>query len=126
MEPVQAILSNRSRLAWKFAALFAVTTGGITQFVDFEGFVGSYWFDMAFPVFIYIYLRKTITLSGRNDSSPIHQNFALLLALFPPFLLETAQYFNWYKGTFDPVDFLAYLSLVVPAYLIDRREIASG
>lgn len=125
MESVQAFLSKHSRSAWNFTALFAVTTGGITQFVDFEGFIGSYWFDMTYPVFIYIYLRKTRRAGEHKYSSPIHQNIALMLALVPPFLLETLQFFNWYKGTFDPIDFLAYLSLVVPAYLIDRRELAS-
>ena len=126
MESAQAFLKNRSKLAWRSAALFAVATGGITRFVDFEGFIGNYWFDMSFPVFIYIYLRKTIKSDESHDSSPIHPNLAIIIAIAPAFLLETFQYFNWYKGTFDLIDYLAYLSLVVPAYMIDRRELSSG
>lgn len=124
MGSVQAFLGNRSRLAWRFAALVAVTTGGITRFVDFEGFIGDYWFDMAFPVFIYIYFRKSIRSKEGPNASPIQPNLAIIFAIGPAFLLEVFQYFNWYKGTFDLIDFFAYLSLVIPAYLIDKYEVS--
>lgn len=126
MESIQTFLSNRSKLMWRSALLFLVITGSITRFVDFEGFVGDYWFDMAFPAFIYIYLRKSLRTSEDHDSSPIQPNLAVILAIGPASLLEFSQYFNWYKGTFDLIDFLAYASLVVLAYLIDRLEMASG
>ena len=126
MESVQSFLSNRSNIAWRITALIAVTTGGITRFIEFEGFIGNYWFDMAYPVFIYIYLRKVIRTNEAHDPSPIHPNLALILAIAPAFLLEIFQYFNWYKGTFDLLDFFAYSSLVVPAYLLDRSEMANG
>ncbi len=51
-------------------------------------------------------------------------NLAIILAIGPAFILESFQYFNWHKGTFDWLDYLAYASLVVPAYLIDKRELA--
>ena len=126
MESVQTRLANRSKLAWRIAALFAVATGGITRFVEFEGFIGNYRFDMAFPAFIYIYFRKALKPNEANDSTPIGPNLALALAIGPAFLLEISQYFGWYKGTFDLIDFFAYSSLAVPAYLIDKRELESS
>ena len=125
MESQQTFPTNRSRLAWRSVAFFAVITGGLTQFVDFPGVVANYWFDMAFPVFIYIYLRKKLKTDESHGSSRIQPNLALILTIGPAFILETLQYFNWYKGTIDLIDYLAYISLVIPAYLIDRRELAS-
>ena len=122
MESAQTFVSKRNKIAWRIAALIAVTTGGITRFIEFEGFIGDYWFDMAFPVFIYIYLRKTLMSNESNYSLSINPKLAFLLAIGPAFLLETSQYFNWYKGTFDLIDYFAYLSLVIPAYLIDKYE----
>jgi hypothetical protein len=36
------------------------------------------------------------------------------------FLVEGAQFFGLYEAHFDPFDFLAYVSLLVPCYLIDK------
>lgn len=35
--------------------------------------------------------------------------------------IETMQYFSIYEATFDRWDLLAYISILVPLYVIDRR-----
>lgn len=125
MDTLPTLSIARSKIAWRAAAIFAVITGGLTRFVEFEGFIGNYWFDMAFPVFLYIYLRKTIGISRKFNSIHLHPITALVLATGPALFLELLQYFGIYKGTFDLFDLIAYFSLAFPAYLIDKWEIAS-
>lgn len=115
----QASRLKHSTLAWRCTSGFLVCTAGLTRFVEFAGFVGSYWFDMAFPAFLYIYLRKAL---GGKGESPIPPNLAISLAVLPAIALELLQLNGLYKGTFDVIDLVAYLSLAFPAYLIDRYE----
>ena len=35
--------------------------------------------------------------------------------------IETSQYFQLYTAHFDPFDYLAYLSLFIPCYLLDKQ-----
>jgi len=42
------------------------------------------------------------------------------------FGIETMQYFKIYNSTFDLWDFLAYISILFPLYLIDIRITRKG
>ncbi|MCJ7552323.1 MAG: hypothetical protein MUO34_00435 [Ignavibacteriaceae bacterium] len=37
------------------------------------------------------------------------------------FIIETSQYFNFYNAYFDPYDYLAYISLLLPIYFTDKH-----
>jgi hypothetical protein len=40
--------------------------------------------------------------------------------------IEVAQYFNLYEATYDPWDFLAYVVILIPLFLIDVSIYESG
>jgi hypothetical protein len=46
---------------------------------------------------------------------------ALIIVILAACLIEMSQYFKWYLSYFDPFDFLAYISALLPVYLIDKR-----
>ncbi len=116
---------------WWAAALvlFAIIVFG-TEFVQVHGFWGSYVIDIFGPAMVYIYIRG---LSAKRESAKWRGLFSPELAVFTValvcFLVEFAQYISprlswpWntlYKKHYDPYDFLAYVSLLVPCYSIDR------
>jgi hypothetical protein len=45
---------------------------------------------------------------------------AVLAIVTACILIEVAQYIHLYEAHFDPLDFVAYVSLLVPCYAIDR------
>jgi hypothetical protein len=45
---------------------------------------------------------------------------ALFLIVAVCGVIESAQYFQLYEAHYDPYDFLAYVSLLLPCYAIDR------
>ena len=92
-----------------------------TALMEFEGFWSSYLFDIVFPTYLYIYLR------GVFRGKHVHQQlshlspsmiFGALIAM--TFTMEICQYFGYYKGHYDPIDFLAYISILGPFYLADK------
>lgn len=108
-------------LAWKIAL---INCGMITLsagFVKTPGFWTSYAADIAGPAMGYILIRGQFNSHGylfnRLRLSPIK---AALLIVSICFFIETAQYLNLYKAHFDPYDYIAYISLVIPLYLIDK------
>lgn len=92
-----------------------------TALMEFEGFWSSYLFDIVFPAYLYIYLR------GLFHGRYIHRYLSQLsptilfgMLILITFTMEICQYFGYYKGYYDPLDFLAYISLLGPCYLADR------
>jgi hypothetical protein len=45
---------------------------------------------------------------------------ALVIVVTACFLFEAAQQLRLYEAHFDPIDFAAYVSLVVPCYVAER------
>jgi hypothetical protein len=46
---------------------------------------------------------------------------AFLLVFGVGVAIETSQYFKFYDATFDPYDYLAYATLLLPIYLLDKH-----
>jgi len=88
--------------------------------VEIDGFWNNYLLDIAFPAFWYLTLRG---ISKAENMHPLLQklspsiSFSLLIGV--TFILEIGQYFGFYWGTYDPIDFLAYMSLLGPCFLIE-------
>ena len=116
--------NKHNKVAPYWAAAFALLwlMGMSTIWLDFGYFWKGYALDMAGPAWNYILFRGLFT--GKTDN--LWTRFftpkkTLFIFLFVCFSIETAQYFNLYDATFDPWDLLAYVSILVPLYLLDRN-----
>jgi hypothetical protein len=59
---------------------------------------------------------------GRQRLDPIlHTPRTVIIFLLVSFAIEGAQYFELYDATFDPWDLLAYVSILLPLYVLDMR-----
>jgi hypothetical protein len=54
-----------------------------------------------------------------TKSEFLQQKFFLVIVMVAVYGIETLQYFNVYDATFDPLDIVAYSSLLVPVFVID-------
>ena len=75
---------------------------------------------MTGPAWNYILFRGRFT----SESDTIWTRFftpqhTVVLFMVVCFAIEGAQYFALYEATFDPWDFLAYVSILVPLFIVD-------
>ncbi|MFC2088902.1 hypothetical protein ACFLSX_04810 [Calditrichota bacterium] len=113
---------SKETFAWKITIIILGLIGLSTGVVKFNSFWTSYVLDIVGPAWNYILFRG---LYSSKQSGFLSINFtpesALITILGICFIIETSQYFNIYNATFDSYDYLAYISVIVPIYLIDRR-----
>ena len=101
-----------------FWICFPLSLGALL--IEIDGFWNNYLLDIVFPAFWYLTFRG---ISQKGNAHPLLQKlsptiiFGSLVCL--TFTMESGQYFGFYWGTYDPIDFLAYLSILGPCYLID-------
>ena len=106
---------------WKAAVvtfgIIALTSGLVRS----PGFWSSYVLDIVGPAWIYILIRG---LFSKTQPAMLAQFLspegALVIMVVACFLIEAAQYFQLYEAHYDPYDFLAYVSLLLPCYAIDK------
>ena len=93
----------------------------VAEFVQVSGFFGSYMIDIFGPAFVYIYIRGLYSKERRTRfwsfASPEIAAFGILAICS---LVEMAQFFRLYNKHYDPYDFIAYASLLLPCYGLDR------
>ena len=91
-----------------------------TIWIDLGAFWKGYVLDMAGPAWNYILFRQLYTSKTDNIwtrfFTPIR---TLILFLGFCFGVELSQYWELYPATYDPWDFLAYISLLLPVFAID-------
>ncbi len=96
--------------------------GLITCIIKIPGFWSGYVLDIAGPGWNYILLRG---IYHSPNTSFLFIKFspegAVLLLMAICFIIEIRQYFNLYDKYFDPNDYIAYVSLLLPIYLIDKH-----
>jgi hypothetical protein len=105
---------------WAVTLVILAVIGLSSGSIDLGAFWKSYGLDMTGPAWNYILFRGLFT--GKVDNA--WTRFFNPLRTFSIFILvcliiEAAQYFKLYDATYDPWDFLAYGSLLVPVFLID-------
>jgi len=112
---------DRTIRFWKGALIvlgIISLTSGLVRSPDFWS---SYVLDIAGPAWIYVLLRAQYTT---GDSGFLTIRFspevALSVIIIICFSIETAQYLELYDAHFDPYDYLAYISGILPVYLIDK------
>jgi hypothetical protein len=94
-----------------------------TVWIDLGDFRKGYVLDMVGPAWNYILFRGLYTGYRNTAWTRFFNPFrTLIIFLVVCFCIEGAQYLGWYDATFDPFDYLAYISFLIPLYLIDRFQ----
>ncbi len=111
-------------LFWKISLIMFGSFVLATCLIRVPGFWSSYVLDMVGPAMGYILLRVQYTSKESTFLSfKFTPELAVLLIFGICFVIETSQYFKFYEARFDPYDYVAYISLLLPCFLIDKRLI---
>jgi hypothetical protein len=108
------------QIYWKIALILLGLISLSTGLSKRPGFWTSYVLDMAGPAWNYILIRGQYSAKQTFFSLRLSPELALFLIAGICFLIETSQFFKLYKAHFDPWDYLAYISILIPCYLIDK------
>jgi len=105
---------------WAAALVLFMGLGLSPVWFDAGNFGRGYLLDMFGPAWNYILFRGLFTSYAENAWTHFFTpKSTLFIFLSVCVLIESAQYFKLYDATFDPWDFLAYVSILLPVFLID-------
>ena len=107
---------------WAIALFTLVSTGLSTIWFDWGSFWNGYILDMVGPGWSYILFRGLFTNYTDNAWRKIFspkRTFSIFILIC--ISIETLQYFKIYDSTYDPLDFLAYGSILIPVFIIDNH-----
>lgn len=105
---------------WAIALFFLWAIGLASIWFDLGNFWKGYVLDMVGPAWNYILFRGLFTTQADNVWTRFFTpKKTLFIFLFVSFGIEIMQYFNVYNATYDPWDFLAYVSILIPLFIID-------
>lgn len=112
---------------WAIALIILCILGLSSVWIDLGKFWKGYVLDMAGPAWNYILFRGLFTTKANNAWTRFFTpNRTLIIFMSVSFGIEALQYLQIYDSTFDPWDFLAYISILVPIFLIDKKLIRKG
>ena len=117
---------NHNRFApyWAVGLVVFGTIGLSTIWIDLGTFWKSYVLDIMGTAWNYILFRGLFTAYADNKWTRFFTpNRTLIIFLAVCTAIEGAQYFNLYDSTYDPWDFLSYVSLLFPIYLLDLFQL---
>lgn len=105
---------------WAAGLIVFLIIGISTIWINLGSFWRGYVLDITGPAWNYILFRGLYTSYTENIwtrfFTPKKTLFIFLVVCFG---IETTQYLKLYDSTFDPWDFLAYISLLIPLFLLD-------
>lgn len=123
MSELEKMIHNKYAPYWA-AGMFIFGLAGLsTVWFDTGDFWGGYGLDIMGPAWNYILFRGLFT--GYRDTkwtrffTPTRTVIIFILVAYG---IEGAQYLEWYDSTFDWYDLLAYVSLLIPLYILDRFQ----
>lgn len=120
-ESLPKVAKANNALFWKVTLILLGTISLSVGILKLGVFWTSYMLDIAGPAWGYVLIRGQYNSSSSTFfSAKFSPQLAALLSLGICFLVETGQYFKLYEATFDPYDYLAYCSLVIPLFIIDK------
>lgn len=116
-------IHNKYAPFWAAAMFVFGITGLSTVWFDTGDFWGGYGLDIMGPAWNYILFRGLFTGYTENKWRRFFTpNRTFIIFVLVAYGIETAQYLEWYESTFDPYDLLAYVSLLIPLYLLDKWQ----
>ena len=100
--------------------IILVITGISTTWISWNSFWNGYVLDITGPAWNYILFRN---LGGPYKENALTRFFTPVKTFFIfttiLYFIEWMQYFEVYESTYDPWDFVAYISLMLPFCVID-------
>ena len=109
---------------WAAALFILLGTGLATIWIDLGAFWKGYVLDMTGPAWNYILFRGLFTSFTNNAwtrfFTPKKTLFTFIVVCAG---IEGAQYLNLYNATYDPWDCLAYVSILIPLFLLDSYQL---
>jgi hypothetical protein len=108
---------------WAISLVIFATLGLSTNWLDLGAFWSGYVLDITGPAWNYILFRGLFTKYKEGAWFRFFTPTRTVLIFSAVcFGIETAQYFKLYDSTFDPFDLIAYISLLVPVFLVDLYQ----
>jgi len=108
---------------WAIALFLLCVIGISTTWIDLGDFWKGYVLDMTGPAWNYILFRGLFTTRADNAWTRFFTpKKTFIIFLLVCIAIEVSQYFNLYEATYDPWDFLAYISILVPLFIIDSIQ----
>ena len=105
---------------WAITLIVLMTTGLSTIWFKAGNFWNGYVLDMVGPAWTYILFRGLFTAQIDNKwTRSFTPKTTLIILLIVAYGIEILQFFKLYESTFDPWDFVAYSSILVPIFIID-------
>ena len=113
---------NKLAPYWAIMLLIFGGIGVSTVWLDFGPFWKGYALDATGPAWNYILFRGLFT----NYTVNLWTKFFSPVRTFVIFnmvclVIEGMQYFEVYDATYDPWDLVAYVSLLIPVFIIDLK-----
>lgn len=111
---------------WALGLIILGSLGLATVWLDLGTFWKGYVLDMTGPAWNYILFRGLFT-SYTNNAWVRFFTPKKTLSIFLLVCggIEGAQYLNLYEATYDPWDFLAYISILIPIFLLDSMQFST-
>jgi len=111
---------NKAAPYWAVLFVVFTLTGLSTTWIDLGDFWKGYVLDITGPAWNYILFRNRFTAKSNNRWTRFFTPLTTVLIFSLVCIgIESAQYFELYDSTYDPWDFVAYFSLLIPLFLID-------
>ena len=114
---------NKLAPYWAAGLVVICGVGLATIWIDLGAFWKGYVLDMTGPAWNYILFRGLFTSYTENAwtrfFTPKKTLFIFLLVCGG---IEGAQYLNLYESTYDPWDLLAYVSILIPLFIMDSYQ----
>ena len=121
------IIHDKYAPYWAIALLIFWTIGFLTVLIDLGNFWKGYVLDMVGPAWNYILFRGLFTSKANNTWTRFFTpKRTVAIFIITSVAFETAQYLKLYNATFDIWDFLAYVSILIPLFLIDLKQLNQG
>ena len=118
-------IHNKYAPYWAIALLIFWFVGISTIWIDLGNFWKGYVLDMVGPAWNYILFRGLFTYKNNNAWTRFFTpKRTFLIFLIVCIIIETAQYLNLYNAVFDIWDFIAYISILLPLFIIDLKQTA--
>lgn len=113
---------NRYAPYWAGTLFVLGSIGVSTVWLDFGIFWKGYVLDITGPAWNYILFRGLFTSYTENRWTKFFKpERTVIIFIIVCLVIESMQYFKIYDATYDPWDLLAYVSILIPVFLIDLK-----